>query len=64
MIPTQIYFHQKLYGAIFKRRASGGGDKLAAESGIAATVVVVVWRLQCGRRNGEVSGAVTAIDPW
>ena len=42
MISTPNHFHQKLYGAIFMRQIAGGGDNLAAASGIPASVVVVV----------------------
>ena len=48
---------------IFKWQISRGGDNLAAVAGIAAEVLVVVWRLLCVRRNGKDSGAETATDP-
>ena len=35
----------------------------AAAAGIAAEVLVVVWRLMCGRSNGKDSGAATATEP-
>ena len=63
MISTQNYFHQKLYGAIFKRRISKGGDNSAAAAGITATVAVVVWWLWRGERNYKGSGAATSIEP-
>ena len=63
MIFTQNYFHQKLNRTIFKRQISGDGDNLAVAEGIAEAVAVVVWRLRRGERNGENSGAATAIEP-